>query len=81
MLLQSHTLDVAMIRAEDFRQLCASDPILVGGIVLSMTARIGVAAFDAESHRDGDGLYRAVDTAVYRAKNSGRNRFAAMSRT
>ena len=69
-----------MMRTEDFRQWCANDPILVSDIVLPMTVSIGVAAFDAESHRDGEGLYRTADAAVYRVKNTGRNRFAAMNR-
>ena len=45
-----------------------------GDLVLPITVSIGVAQFDPENHRDGDGLYRAADAAVYRAKNSGRNR-------
>jgi len=73
-LLQGHALEIAMMRAEDFRQLCMSEPIQVGNVALSMTVSIGVAAFDAKHHHDGDGLYRAADTAVYHAKNSGRNR-------
>lgn len=73
-LLQGHTLDIAMIRAEDFRAMCVSEPIQVGDIVMPITVSIGVAAFDPENHRDGDGLYRAADSAVYQAKNAGRNR-------
>ncbi|MEO8001301.1 MAG: GGDEF domain-containing protein [Arenimonas sp.] len=73
-LLQGHSLGAAMTRAEDFRQLCVSEPIQVGDVFLPMTVSIGVAAFNAKNHRDGDGLYRAADTAVYHAKNSGRNK-------
>lgn len=72
-LLQGQALDVAMMRAEDFRAMCASEPIRVGDITMPITVSIGVAAFDPDSHRDGDGLYRAADSAVYRAKNAGRN--------
>lgn len=73
-LLQAHTLDIAMMRAENFRAMCVSEPIQVGDIIMPITVSIGVAVFDPENHRDGDGLYRAADSAVYRAKNEGRNR-------
>jgi diguanylate cyclase (GGDEF)-like protein len=73
-LLQGHSLEVAMLRAEGFRAMCANEPIQVGEFAMPITVSIGVAAFDPQHHQDGDGLYRAADTAVYRAKNSGRNR-------
>ena len=73
-LLQGQSLDLAMRSAEEFRALCAHDPIQVGHLMLPITVSIGVAAFDSENHKDGDGLYRAADTAVYQAKHSGRNR-------
>jgi len=76
-LLQGHTLDIAIMRAEDFRAMCVSEPIRVGDTTMPITVSIGVAAFDPDNHRDGDGLYRAADSAVYRAKNSGRNRVCA----
>lgn len=73
-LLQGQSLDAAMHRAYDFRSMCAREPIRVAGLVLPVTVSIGVAAFDPDSHHDGDGLYRAADSAVYQAKHSGRNR-------
>ena len=73
-LLQGQSLDLAMRRAEEFRALCAHDPIQVGHLMLPITVSIGVAEVDPENHKDGDGLSRAADTAVYQAKHSGRNR-------
>lgn len=73
-LLQGQTLEDAMRRAEAFREYWANEPILLGDISMPITVSIGVAAFNPELHRDGDGLYRAADSAVYQAKNSGRNR-------
>lgn len=73
-LLQGLSLDLVMVRAEDFRAMCAGEPIRVGDITMPITVSIGVAAFDPDNHRDGDGLYRAADSAVYRAKNAGRNK-------
>jgi diguanylate cyclase (GGDEF)-like protein len=39
-----------------------------------MTASVGLAEFDAERHKLDDGFYRAVDRAMYRAKEDGRDR-------
>lgn len=73
-LLPGHTLLAAIRRAEEFRAMCESEPIQIGAVTVRITVSIGVAAFDPENHKDGDGLYRAADTAVYQAKHSGRNR-------
>jgi len=73
-LLQDHSLEGAIRRANEFRQMYASEPVRVGEIALPITVSIGVAEFNPDLHRDGDGLYRAADSAVYQAKNSGRNR-------
>ena len=73
-LLQGQSLAAAICRAEEFRAMCAHDPFHIGNLVLPITVSIGVAEFDPENHRDGDGLYRVADSAVYQAKNSGRNR-------
>lgn len=77
-LLQDHALDTALQRAEDFRALCASEPIRIAGAQLPVTVSIGVAQFAPGHHGDGgDGLYLAADAAVYRAKDTGRNRVCA----
>ncbi|MEO6172244.1 MAG: GGDEF domain-containing protein [Arenimonas sp.] len=73
-LLQGVGFEVAMNRAHDFRAMCEREPISVGDTAIPITVSIGVVAFDYEIHRDGDGLYKAADSAVYRAKNAGRNR-------
>ena len=77
-LLQGEALAVAMLRAEAFREMCASEPIRAGEVILPITVSIGVAQYD--SNCDGDELYRAADSAVYRAKNSGRNRVCSHER-
>ena len=72
--LQAHEIGEAMVRAERFRASLVQDPIVVEGIVLSMTVSIGVAGFNPALHADVDALYHAADSAVYRAKAKGRNR-------
>ena len=72
--LDGHTLSTLALRAERFRENLVVQPISVDGNLLAITVSIGLAEFDRRSHRDDDGLYRAADRAVYRAKSAGRNR-------
>ena len=67
----------ACARAQHFRDDLMGHPIAVEGIVLAVTASMGIAEFDGARHRDPDDLYRAADRAVYRAKAEGRNRVCA----
>jgi diguanylate cyclase (GGDEF)-like protein len=65
----------ALARAEAFRAAWLQWPVdLGGGVVAKVTVSIGVASFDAARHEDGEGLFRAADRAVYRAKSAGRDR-------
>lgn len=75
LILMPHTDSAgAVILAEKLRQAIADKPVLVAGIV---TGSFGVAErFPGESRI---GWFRRVDAAVYRAKNTGRNRVEAWS--
>jgi diguanylate cyclase (GGDEF)-like protein len=64
----------ALARAEAFRAGCLQWPIDLGGTIPPVSVSIGVATYDAARHGEGDGLFRAADRAVYRAKAAGRNR-------
>lgn len=64
----------AMAAAEALRHDLVNRPIECDGKVLTVTASMGVGAFDPPRHGDGDALYRAVDMALYGAKGQGRNR-------
>ncbi|KAF1709499.1 GGDEF domain-containing protein [Pseudoxanthomonas sacheonensis] len=72
--LQGQDLASAMQRAERFRAGLIEHPIAADGIVLNVTASIGIAEFDSSLHQDDDALYQAADSAIYRAKAAGRNR-------
>ncbi|GAA1641142.1 putative bifunctional diguanylate cyclase/phosphodiesterase [Actinoplanes couchii] len=50
-------------------------PVILGDLVLSVEASIGVAIHDADSKVDGDQLVRQADLAMYTAKRSGRSRY------
>ena len=69
--------DQAAARAEGFREGLAARPLLVDGLVLPVTISIGWAEFRPVDHPGVDGLYRAADRALYRAKHEGRNRVCA----
>ena len=73
-ILEGQDLATAIQRAESFRTSLVENPIASEGVVLAMTASIGIAEFDRNLHRDDDALYHAADSAVYRAKAAGRNR-------
>jgi two-component system cell cycle response regulator len=45
---------------------------------LSVTLSLGVATFPSSKVVDIDSLFRQADEALYRAKQSGRNRVEAM---
>ncbi|MBW8312193.1 MAG: GGDEF domain-containing protein [Rhizobium sp.] len=62
--------------AEAFRHALAIGLLDVEGQRLPVTVSIGVGGFDPVRHGDGDGLYRAVDAALYAAKADGRDRVA-----
>gem|GEM_PF-1536717 len=64
---------VAYQRAEQLRTELAAKRITLGPAVIQVTASFGVAAFP-ENGKTMDSLVSAVDTAMYCAKEAGRNR-------
>ncbi|MDY8109519.1 PleD family two-component system response regulator [Fulvimarina sp. 2208YS6-2-32] len=66
----------AEITAERFRKFVEATAFGVpGGAEITVTVSIGVAVYPA-SGEDATSLMRAADTALYKAKNEGRNRTA-----
>jgi diguanylate cyclase (GGDEF)-like protein len=77
--LAGQDLETSSQRAERFRANLVEHPVALhgsalDGLVLPMTASLGIVGFDTTLHRDVDELYSAADRAVYRAKAAGRNR-------
>ncbi len=64
----------ALAAAEALRHDLVNRPIECEGKHFTVTASMGLGAFDPVLHGDGDALYRAVDVALYAAKGQGRNR-------
>lgn len=72
-LLRDCSLDDAARRADGFRQSFAERALALDEDTLQITVSIGVAAFDPVHDAAGDRLFQAADTALYRAKDAGRN--------
>ena len=72
-ILEGQDLAAAAYRAERFRASLAEHPIALDGLVITLTASIGIAQMDASVHGGVDDLYQAADSAVYQAKARGRN--------
>ena len=53
----------------------ASQPVVVDGVVLQVTASIGVALYPHSQASSADQLLRQADHAMYEAKLSGKNRY------
>jgi diguanylate cyclase len=65
-------MESALIRAEQLRLAVQSARIMDGETTLQVTASFGVAS-DFPSDYEAADVIRTVDTALYRAKSSGRN--------
>jgi diguanylate cyclase (GGDEF)-like protein/PAS domain S-box-containing protein len=77
-ILPETSLDEARVVAERLRKLIAREPVVVGSLegspaLVPVTASFGIAAISAEID-DETKIIRAADAALYRAKNTGRDR-------
>ncbi|NJC98738.1 MAG: diguanylate cyclase, partial [Anaerolineae bacterium] len=73
------SLEVGHERAETWRQDFSEAATEYEGMKLCATFSAGVAAFP-EHGTSGDSILQAADKALYRSKNSGRNRVTAFTR-
>ncbi len=71
-------LDQATHQAERMRAKLNADPMMVDGAELHVSASFGVTVSDG-SERTPDVFVRVADEALYRAKESGRNRVCSLT--
>ena len=76
-LLENTSQNAALALAETLRQQVAAMRIRIAGEVLKTTISTGVAAMVPEQNDSPAELCHVADQALYRAKNSGRNRVMA----
>lgn len=70
----------ALLRAENLRAAIQEMVITFEGKVIPLTASIGLALYPFDG-QDSSTLFSAVDTAMYTAKRSGRNRVVQATHT
>lgn len=68
----NHRSDAARVAERIIRELSA--PIQISGVSVTTTVSVGIA-YDAPQYRHPTDLLRDADTAMYRAKAAGRNRY------
>jgi len=78
LLLPRTTIDAASGVAERLRQQISKHSFTAELADLALTASIGVAATPHPQILNAEGLLRAADTALYVAKNNGRNRIEVL---
>jgi diguanylate cyclase (GGDEF)-like protein len=74
LVLPSCTVQHAAEVAERARRAVADTPVIAAGTIIPISASFGVAAAGGGAALDLDGVIRAADDALYRAKRAGRNR-------
>ena len=74
LLMPSTGLEGGRISAERLRQAISETPALTDAGLVGITVSAGVAAADGSWSGDPEGLVRAADQALYRAKAAGRDR-------
>jgi diguanylate cyclase (GGDEF)-like protein len=70
--------ELARTVAERLRKSIADEPIVTSGPIIPLTVSIGVASLDGDP-ADLSGLLNRADSAMYTAKNSGRNQVVCLN--
>jgi diguanylate cyclase (GGDEF)-like protein len=73
-LLRDADVEAAHALAERLRVAVRSRAVRAGRVELQVTASFGVAVYDATAEDSWEALFRRADAALYRAKESGRDR-------
>lgn len=80
-LLPQTNLEGGMHAGEQVRKSCAAEMYTEGDVSIAVTASVGVAAFYNDHPKEPIHLIQMADKALYKAKNSGRNRVVGYSQS
>lgn len=72
-------LEGALQRAEELRKGIANQPIACGGVERAITVSMGVALSECMGVKEVESVLARADSALYAAKNKGRNRVEQVS--
>jgi two-component system cell cycle response regulator len=64
----------ALLRANEIREIVAGTPVLCSGVEKSVTMSMGVTVSNTSGKGEVEDLLSRADTALYKAKDNGRNR-------
>ncbi len=64
----------ALLRANEIREIVAGSPVLCSGVEKSVTMSMGVTVSNCSGKGEVEDLLSRADTALYKAKDNGRNR-------
>ncbi|MDF1529429.1 MAG: GGDEF domain-containing protein [Sedimenticola sp.] len=76
LILPGTPLPRAVNAANRLRMAIEESPVLIDDLPLSITASLGVGVYMRESHFSAEAFVKQVDSLLYQAKESGRNRVA-----
>lgn len=79
-LLPGVTIETATSIAERLRKKISDAEIIVDGQQINISASLGVACYPSEGVNDMNDLLKAADSALYQAKEGGRNRVIVADR-
>jgi len=74
MILPNCDLPNTLLRANDLREIIANTPVVCSGAQRTVTMSMGVAISDCQEKNEVTGLLSQADSALYAAKENGRNR-------
>jgi len=74
-------LDVAMQRANELREMIAATPVKSGDAETTISISMGVAVSEGSGVKEAEALLSRADSALYAAKEKGRNRVEHISAT
>lgn len=78
LVLPTCNLETAMVRADELREVIAAKPVVCGKVASAITMSMGIAVSERPGSQSVEDILRRADSALYQAKERGRNRVEQM---